>query len=811
MNPKHYPTVLCCLSSLLLSSFLPINANAQWIGATPDLNYNDPANWAGGVINDQFQGPYNWPSAQQTTANTVSFGTGATTISTGAFDLNSLVVGQTVTGTGIAANTTVTAIDKIAGTVTLSQATTGGSSGNYTFANLNNPWNVNMVSATHTVAGDFIYNNTSPANVRFTPNASSGVTWTFASATPTIAVDMGEVNIARTFFMGAGSRSLTWDFQGGNPVFAINADIGNIGSQNSADTLVLYATVENASSLTKTGGGRLTLMRDTKVDGSVNVLGGKLSLRNDAGQGRILGADKINIVNRGSAVELAPSVDNNLLDGSPVNMDAGAITLMSNGVSASIGSVSLAGGRSMIGNYTASDKTFTLSSLTRQNNATVTFAGSSQGGRGVGIGTLFKISGDDSNILSNLVGGGGAAGTTNISILPWASGVVANANEFSPSDTGLWGGTDLITYTSAGGFRALAAGEYFVADNTAGKTLADAGATDNVNLTNSATLSSAKTVNALKLGNNVTHTINSVLTITSGAIVGNSASFSGSGSINSGSEALIISGRGGVNFNIGISNSITDPTAAGVILANVGSGVSFNAANTYGGATVVQGYLNVGHNSGLPSATELRLDRSGSARINANITATVRELSGHGTLTFQIASNTNRLNVGTGLTGANNTLTVGNNGILSPGYGSGEFATGTLLLGANVNGLTFDNGSIFQVSIASLTAWDQVENINTNGLNTLTLNGGSIQLNLFDSYSGSVGDSWLLTSGFDVVAGDIANMSVTDNRGYDWSLSLSDNNILLTLNAVPEPSSALLLATGAIVILGAGRRFRRRD
>ena len=284
-------------------------------------------------------------------------------------------MGQSITGTGIPAGATITAINS-ANSITISVPTTGPSSGNYTVAAINNAWEVNL-GATRTITGGFTYQNTDPANVTFTPLAT-GSTWTFTSAAPVITVDMGLPGVNRTLQMGAASRPLNWVFQNGVATFAINPTLSNVGQSSNVDTMVLYTNITGASGMEKTGGGRLELYRTATVNGDVNISGGVMRLRSfsDTVFGKIDGASAINIKNQGATLDLIIShaTGNVLAASTEINLQAGGVGIAGN-TNQQIGDVHLVNGRGMVGNYSASDKTLTLSSLSRENYSTLSLVG----------------------------------------------------------------------------------------------------------------------------------------------------------------------------------------------------------------------------------------------------------------------------------------------------------------------------------------------------------------------------------------------------------------------------------------------------
>ena len=123
----------------------------------------------------------------------------------------------------------------------------------------------------------------------------------------------------------------------------------------------------------------------------------------------------------------------------------------------------------------------TTSGITRQNGATLFVRGTNLGAApGAGNATIL------STTAPALVGGGGAAGSTTISIVPWALGnlLATTANNVTVDTS-----CTQVTYDPTAGFRPLAASEY--------ATTLGANATDNVRLTASTTATAGVTANAL--------------------------------------------------------------------------------------------------------------------------------------------------------------------------------------------------------------------------------------------------------------------------------------------------------------------------
>jgi fibronectin-binding autotransporter adhesin len=234
--------------------------------------------------------------------------------------------------------------------------------------------------------------------------------------------------------------------------------------------------------------------------------------------------------------------------------------------------------------------------MTTANNANTTSATISMTGgfvRNSGDGTLVVVSqntlgkpdgGDYTRVLATtaptLLGGGGAAGSTNISIIPWAY------HDTDPSSGAATTTETFLTY-GATGLRPLEDAEYVT-------TLTAAGTLNNVRITAaSTTLSQNQTINALRYGLSASGTItltNQTLTINSGAILNTSSGSANSLTFNGGelafgtAEAVIHSSFGG---NV-IINSVV--SGSGGLTSNVLLGrLELNGANTYTGSTTIHG------------------------------------------------------------------------------------------------------------------------------------------------------------------------------------------------------------------------------
>src|SRR5262249_22889938 len=128
----------------------------------------------------------------------------------------------------------------------------------------------------------------------------------------------------------------------------------------------------------------------------------------------------------------------------------------------------------------AQPASFTASSIARQNNATLFVRGTNLGAAaGNGVAQIASTASP-----GTLIGGGGTAGSQNISILPWAVGNASAAATTSSS---------FVTWDSGSGqFRPLAASEYAVL--TSGES-----DNNNVGVAAATAISAPTTVNAVRV------------------------------------------------------------------------------------------------------------------------------------------------------------------------------------------------------------------------------------------------------------------------------------------------------------------------
>ena len=301
------------------------------------------------------------------------------------------------------------------------------------------------------------------------------------------------------------------------------------------------------------------------------------------------------------------------------------------------------------------DSDIIMTNLVRANSATLNVRGTNLGSTNANN-NQFRIGngGNETAFIGTLVGGGGAAGTQNISIVPWAIG------ESTPSATVMAVtnmGNSLVTYVAGAGIRPLDfATEY--------DTYAAAAATDNVRESLSADLTglSGKTINSLVIHKNSTGAgaINVTGTGVGQSLINTSGAFlftQNTGAAVSTAHSVILGGFDD-GIQVGAANeyviSVVNPSSAtntATMTAKIDSSLNTNAAsvtksgrgtleftavNTYGGGTTINEGTVLVHQSENLGTGGVTL-AGGTLSLAADFaspltTATLNLLSGGGTL-----------------------------------------------------------------------------------------------------------------------------------------------------------------------------------
>jgi fibronectin-binding autotransporter adhesin len=429
-------------------------------------------------------------------------------------------------------------------------------------------------------------------------------------------------------------------------------------------------------------GGTLQLAGAGTLNSStINVLGGTLQFNNGNDQQAVGGYLANRLVNGAVVVNLAGVMNWTSNPDTPANYVIPTLNLVGGGLLGTTSTQLFAGANA--------PTTITFNNLNRNANKGTLVANAADATGSIGIGLPQSPAGnmriligmiDGAAPAAALVGGGGADGTTTVSIIPWATS---------------FGNNSFLTYNATNGLRPLDTTLEYSSSIVAGPTV-------NVRTVAATALVGPTTVNSLFQGTtsgNVTGNFD--LTITSGALASNIA-----GTIGVNTNALL-TGNGNtaelvvcntaattINYNITTAGGLTKYGGGVLTLAG--------ANNTFGGTlTINEGTLaytndnQLGFTTGIPAtSTPIALGCSVLASSNRGLQYT-------GPLAFVTLNRNITTNSHGQLTAPNNILYQINGNIT--GSGSLGF-TGTIpifeLNGAN----TFTGDVLFQhgyVSIAS--------------------------------------------------------------------------------------------------------------
>jgi autotransporter-associated beta strand protein len=229
--------------------------------------------------------------------------------------------------------------------------------------------------------------------------------------------------------------------------------------------------------------------------------------------------------------------------------------------------------------------TLQADSLTRVNRGQFVFRANNTGFGGTPGSNVAQL---NFNTAPTLVGGGGAAGSTTISILPYAIGAFTTAGA----------GTDLVTYGGIG-IRPLSPSEY------AATIVSGASTTDNVRLAAASAITASTTVNALVIATPTPFTGSTgTLTVTSGTVLNTSAaSIPAAMTLNFGASEGILFTNSSLTVD-GIltgSNGLTKTGTAALNLNNP-------ANNVTGTLTINQGLVTFPDAANLGSFSDIRIN-----------------------------------------------------------------------------------------------------------------------------------------------------------------------------------------------------------
>ncbi|HSI12896.1 MAG TPA: autotransporter-associated beta strand repeat-containing protein [Chthoniobacter sp.] len=755
-----------------------------------------------------------------------TLGSGAVSIFGGTLDINGLTrsLTSTLTMGGGAAGSTAALTIGAGGVLTLG--------GNFTFSSTNNPNGATIsggtlklgVPRTFTIgdslnaASDLTINSTigdgngvfditkaGTGTLEYTPNIDLT---TLTTLTPTVTVSSGTLQldgavtgghgIFGVIKAGAGTLNYTANVAlTGNETATVTSGTlqfsgvisGGFGltTANSSGLITLTAANTYTGNTVVNGGGQLNLSgpNGSVAFSDVTIKAGSV-LNLDSSAAGVTGTTRVQSV---SLVGNAGGVPSLLVTG---NSGASSIDRISNALTAAAGMSTVTLQPDPVQNAQLQ-----AASFVRNPGAAILFRGTN-----LGVNSIASATPNSSNIVFStapaLSGGGGAAGTSTVSILPGAIG--------DTSATGVGNGTStggLVTYDPAKGIRVLDPLTEYQASITNGQTQLD-----NIRLAHtsgsgvfSTTLSTDTTINSLSF--NVTGTgtdagitvdgaAGVTLTVASGVIyssasvpsaVGNAQTISVPTLSLNGHEGNIIAftimpstGSIATSALLNISSAITNDGGNGVTISGNGTqGVnggevqfSGSTANTYTGTTTVNGIVLKLAKTGVNAIPGDLVLNAGAIYDGGNQIADTSNVTINGGTFYQNGVN----NSGSSTSETIGSLTL-NGGTISPGQGSGNTLTilGTMTLNAssfttstaaklNVGGLaTFAGGKLTLgisnspstfANVATFSSGIAIVNTASDPYTPITINAGSANLG-----------GKLLLSGDLTFAGNATNTNTT--------------------------------------------------
>ena len=455
-------------------------------------------------------------------------------------------------------------------------------------------------------------------------------------------------------------------------------------------------------------------------------------------------------------------------DGDGVDVD-GVVNLTNTGTIRSI--------NSFTGSGTETSEGVTVGGGTIVNSATGTIEGNVASGNTSAVGRGITLAGIDktttNGIDTNLPAPQTIYATTSVD----NSGLIKGQSE---SGIALLGGTNATNGNS--GFTTTITNQATgtIEGNSATLAVVRSPFASDVAVINYGTIQSDGAAKAIDLGAGTNNTLE---------VRGNASHIIGdiAGSTGTGSSFKINPGTGN---SFSYSGSISN---FGTVEVSSGS-VTLSGVNSYTGVTKISGGT-------------LSLSAT-SNNIASSSSIIVGDTAAHSSAVLDVTGVTGGFTLSSGQTlGGHGTvignLTFGSGAVLSPGNSVGTSTfNGNLTLGSGVS-LVFD--------LAGTGASDKVI---VSGGNLLTLNNQSISDFTFNLLSGyGVGIYTLIDDSTGTISGGLSTTpgSLTENLGgYNATLSLSGNNLLLTVAVVPEPGTwAMMLGGLALLVVIQYRRTKQ--
>ena len=568
-----------------------------------------------------------------------------------------------------------------------------------------------------------------------------------------------------------------------------------------AGTLALGTALTGSNSLLVEGGGTVTSTSNNSYNGATTVTGTTVTISGLAGA---LSATTAITLNAGTTLNLTNNTGavNTARIGDTVGLTLNNSNFALNGTSTTaasetVGNLTFNAGRNFITvaqtPAAATVKTLQFGTVTRLNNALAVFRGDSLGGTGTARNEI-RFS-----AAPTLIGGGGAAGSNNISIIPWARGGL-----------GTGGATTFATYET-NGVRVLTTAEFVQANNDTtariDQAIATAGGASNYNVraipntTGGATLvntaSSTVNLNALLIDNNGatgsnTYSLNSsTINVASGALhVQQTASQNltiGTGTIAFGAAEGVITVNGNSFFQTNFGTQITGSGGLSIYAVN-GGGVQLSGVTTSGfsgGLTIGgNGYVGVDQDGRFGAAANSVTHAGGALRFLSGFTTTrdLILLGNVGNNTLENNSTTAAMNWNGTISGSG-LLRLVNSNATNFGFslgGANNYSGGTQIEGINVS--TTSNTALGTGTVTLLGANNFAAALTLSGAGTAPTLGG---------LRGTDGTVTITTTD----AGNAATLSIGSNNE-----STVFNGVIA--QAAGKTASLRKVGTGTLVLSG---------
>ncbi len=790
------------------------------------------ANWIGGVppisdINTSLVFHYNFSSTAQTAQNNIGAGT---------FNLNSIVMNNESAGgltlSALAAANTLTFVTNgaaVAPSLTNSSSVAATISAGLVLGNdltIGGAGNGNLTLSGIVSGAAGLNLSTTGAGVVALNGAN-----TFVGAT---TINSGNVSVGNAAAFGAAGNTVTYN--GGSlrfttavtlaQNFVLNNTLNLTGTVNGTFSGVLsgagginlraIGTTAATNTFTFQGANTFTGMFDARPSGIVTGVTSVLSGANGAFSnvsGVTLAGNQTLQLDSGTTNNL-----NRLNDSAGISLHRSSLVLTGNsaGTTETVGAITFSGASGLaVTPNSASNSALTAASITRADRGALILTGTNLGGTGANSSNIIATS--NANITGALVGGGGAGGTTTISILPYAYAV----------NTVTTASGQLVTYDNSLGFRPLTASEYV----TTLKGIQNTTSASNVKTNGAPNIGKGTTMNALAVDTASASTIGSgvyakdfgpsasFLTPTSGVLM-----FSLSGGATAAAIPSIVS----TNLDFGGAEAMIHAQTNGAITGKVSGfggltksglgALSLMGANNYQGTTTIDGgsliissdaalgdasnsiFLNSGPIGGLVFAPSVLFGASTATSVSIARNITLGAAGGG--LQTQLA-NTNML-VSGDITGSGNLYsgvnTVGNIGALkltgNNTYTGTTFVQGNLAVNSDANlGVASDlvmaggflrNDAAFSTSKNILIAPG------------LTLTGATFFTNGFDmTLNGAISN---VASGLSIIKGGSNALNLTADNAFNGTLQVG--------LAAPLGDQSSLGMGGSVVLTGANGALR---